>query len=164
MIIKKNQGFTLFEMILSITISAIVFTIAGIFVGRTVEFAANISQNTANSVANTVPLNILGGDFSDYKSGSGGVQITNQNNLITAKFNVVLNNTYIQYQCDYSNATAYRIVGSPASNNVFLNNIQSCNFITYNSSDGKTIFLDATFVINNNSKITTLSQVYSAKA
>lgn len=156
----KTIGLSLFELILTITISSIVFIIAMAFVNSAVNTTRQLSFIENNDNSHKVVLNILTEDFFN---NNGNISIIKDNNIntLTLSFNITdPNHTNTNIPVYYIYDSTYKQLYKKLANEnsiLLLDNIANCAFSTMISTNATNITLTVKMIIakqNNNSTMT----------
>lgn len=148
-------GVTLFEMVITLVISSIVLITGSMFISSSVNI---INQTTAqskeinNSItlgSNNIVYTLLNNDFSN-NQGSINLNKTNDSlSFVIPRPINLIGKANVQYDCNYNTKTLTRKV-SGFSEEILLNNVQSCYFAINNSVNNATTILNYRITYNDN--------------
>lgn len=161
----KSGGLSLFELVFTITISSIIFTISLMFVNSAVNMTQQVSSIKQCNNSPKVVLNILTEYF---MNNNGNVNITKDNNLntLTLSFNIpdpYNENLNIQVAYTYDSTYHQLYKKLPNENSqLLLNNIDNCNFTTAISSNMTNITLTINMLIKQPNATFTVYEVINA--
>ena len=161
----KLSGLSLFELVLTITISSIVFTISIMFVNSAVNMTQQVSLIKQDNNSPKVVLNILTEDF---MNNNGNITIIKDNNIntLTLSFNIPdpyneNSNIQVTYTYDVTYRQLYKNLPNESSQ-LLLNNIANCNFTTSVSSNMTNITLTVNMLIEQPNSTFTVYEVINA--
>jgi Tfp pilus assembly protein PilW len=164
--ISKLHGLSLFELVLTIAISSIVFSTLMLFVNSTINATQQLSysQQKYNNSARVV-LNIL---TQDLMNNTGNLQLIQDNNIntLTLSFNLpdpnnANLNIIVAYIYDATYKQLYRKLGS-ANSQLLLSNVNTCNFTKTTSTNTKNITLTVKMLIQQHNTTLTVYEVINA--
>lgn len=160
-----SQGLSLFELVLTITISSIVFTITMMFINSAVNVTGQLSLSQGHNNSIRVVLNMLTEDF---MNNDGNINIVKNNdiNTLTLNFNII--DPYddsisipVQYIYD---ANYYQLYKKSSNENsiLLLDNLTNCDFITNVATNVTNVTLIVNMLFEQNNIASNIYEVINA--